>query len=317
MLSLVRSVSYGGSKNCFILSATRTLSTTSVVNGTSGGGEGWLSKLLHVRKIEPTKDSHSKLLSDTERIYELQIHDVKPDCIEAYLKGYETLSQSLRQKSEFTELVGSWRVEIGNQDQFIHIWRYNRGYVNANQVLTLCREDQELKALTKDLVKNIISRNNQYMLPFSFWGDPEPQDRNNMYEMRSYVLKPGTMIEWGNNWARGINYRKSTAVAGFFSQIGQLYMVHHIWMQSICIQLNAYNDFPGFSRVELVIQGSKKICQEKKTPSRSYKDLLSRKEIREAAWRKPGWDECVAYTVPLIREMRSRWLRPCSFSPIK
>lgn len=27
-----------------------------------------------------------------------------------------------------------------------------------------------------------------------------------------------------------------------------------------------------------------------------YKDLLSRKEIREAAWRKPGWDECVAYT---------------------
>ncbi|GBN94583.1 Protein NipSnap, partial [Araneus ventricosus] len=141
-----------------------------------------------------------------------------------------------------------------------------------------CREDQELKALSKDLVKNIISRNNQYMLPFSFWGDPEPQDRNSMYEMRSYVLKPGTMIEWGNNWARGINYRKRTAVAGFFSQIGQLYMVHHIW---------------------------------------TYKDLLSRKEIREAAWRKPGWDECVAYTVPLIREMRSRWLRPCSFSPIK
>lgn len=27
-----------------------------------------------------------------------------------------------------------------------------------------------------------------------------------------------------------------------------------------------------------------------------YKDLLGRKEIREAAWRKPGWDECVAYT---------------------
>ncbi|KFM79908.1 Protein NipSnap, partial [Stegodyphus mimosarum] len=116
------------------------------------------------------------------------------------------------------------------------------------------------------------------MLPFSYWGDPEPQNRNSMYEIRSYVLKPGTMIEWGNNWARGINYRKSSAVAGFFSQIGQLYMVHHIW---------------------------------------SYKDLLSRKEIREAAWRKPGWDECVAYTVPLIREMRSRWLRPTSFSPIK
>lgn len=37
------------------------------------------------------------------------------------------------------------------------------------------------------------------------------------------------MIEWGNNWARGITYRRGAAVAGFFSQIGQLYMVHHIW----------------------------------------------------------------------------------------
>lgn len=71
----------------------------------------------------------------------------------------------------------------------VHIWRYNEGYVNANKVLALCREDQELKTLTKGLVKNVISRTNQYMLPFSYWGDPQPQDRNSMYEIRSYVLK--------------------------------------------------------------------------------------------------------------------------------
>lgn len=47
----------------------------------------------------------------------------------------------------------------------------------------------------------------------------------------SYRLKPGTMIEWGNNWARAINFRKNNneAFAGFFSQIGRLYNVHHIW----------------------------------------------------------------------------------------
>ena len=27
-----------------------------------------------------------------------------------------------------------------------------------------------------------------------------------------------------------------------------------------------------------------------------YESLQDRKEIREAAWRRPGWDECVAYT---------------------
>lgn len=46
-----------------------------------------------------------------------------------------------------------------------------------------------------------------------------------------------------------------------------------------------------------------------------YKSLQDRKESREAAWRAPGWDECVAYTVPLIREMHCRILRPTSFSP--
>lgn len=40
-------------------------------------------------------------------------------------------------------------------------------------------------------------------------------------------------------------------------------------------------------------------------------------ETRESAWRLPGWDECVAYTVPLIRETHSRILSPTSFSPTK
>lgn len=46
-----------------------------------------------------------------------------------------------------------------------------------------------------------------------------------------------------------------------------------------------------------------------------YKSLQARKENREAAWRSPGWDECVAYTVPLIKDMHSRILSPTEFSP--
>ena len=124
------------------------------------------------------------------------------------------------------------------------------------------------------------ARHLQYLLSFSYWPVMEPRDGSNIYEMRSYRLKPGTMIEWGNNWARAINYRRNNneAYAGFFSQIGRLYNVHHIW------------------------------C---------YKSYQERKETRENAWRQPGWDECVAYTVPLIREMHCRILIPTEFSPTK
>lgn len=75
------------------------------------------------------------------------------------------------------------------------------------------------------------SRHLQYMLQFSYWPQIKMRDPSHIYEMRSYRLKPGTMIEWGNNWARGITYRQANDVpfAGFFSQIGRLYNVHHIW----------------------------------------------------------------------------------------
>lgn len=254
----------------------RALSTSSCRQANSS--DGWLSKLLHVRKIEPGKDSHSRLLSDTEVVYELQIHDVKPDGVQPYLKGYENYCQLLRSKAPDCELIGSWQVVIGDQDQYLHIWRFKQGWRSAHASIHLCNTDDDLVKLQTDESKYLRARQNQYMLPFSFWGNPEPKHHGGMYEIRSYVLKPGTMIEWGNNWARGITFRKANAVAGFFSQIGQLYMVHHVW---------------------------------------TYKDLQARKEIREDNWRKPGWDECVAYTVPLIREMRSRWMRPTYFSPMK
>lgn len=46
-----------------------------------------------------------------------------------------------------------------------------------------------------------------------------------------------------------------------------------------------------------------------------YKNLEVRTQTREAAWMSPGWDECVAYTVPLIKEMQSKILHPTPFSP--
>lgn len=34
--------------------------------------------------------------------------------------------------------------------------------------------------------------------------------------------------------------------------------------------------------------------------STGYKDLQTRKETREAAWQRPGWDEVVQYTGTLV-----------------
>ncbi|XP_014665828.1 PREDICTED: protein NipSnap homolog 1-like isoform X2 [Priapulus caudatus] len=124
------------------------------------------------------------------------------------------------------------------------------------------------------------SRTNQLLLEFSFWPEPEPRPPTHIYEMRSYLLRPGTMIEWGNNWSKGMPARRdSDPVTGLYvSEGGFQYRVYHIW---------------------------------------AYKDLQGRKETREAAWARPGWDKCVQYTVPLMKSVVSRILIPTSFSPLQ
>lgn len=241
--------------------------------------ESWLSKLL-VRKIEPTKESHSRMLSDKEVIYELQTHNIKPSASDQYIKNYEELVNLIHHRNKDTncDLVASWNVHVGDLDQSLHLWRYTGGFSSIDKSIKLLGEDKGFKQLINEQGKCLRSRHAQYLLTFSYWPQIEPRTGSNIYEIRSYSLKPGTMIEWGNNWARAINYRRNNneAFAGFFSQVGRLYNVHHIW------------------------------C---------YSGLQKRKETRESAWRSPGWDECVAYTVPLIREMQSRILHPNTFSP--
>lgn len=73
------------------------------------------------------------------------------------------------------------------------------------------------------------------------------------------------MIEWANAWAKGITYRRehNQDVGGFFAQVGQLYMVFHIW---------------------------------------AYKDMVHRNHTRQHTWSKPGWDTNVAYTGESARD---------------
>ena len=194
--------------------------------------DSWLSKLL-VRKIEPTKESHSRMLSDKEIIYALQTHNVRPDSMQKYLTNYQQTVQLLNTKKEQTgcDLMASWTVKVGDMDQCVHLWRYTGGFSKIDQTHTLLATDQDYNKLQNEQLQFLRSRHLQYVLAFSYWPKITPRESGNIYEMRSYRLKPGTMIEWGNNWARAINFRQNNneAFAGFFSQIGRLYNVHHIW----------------------------------------------------------------------------------------
>lgn len=224
--------------------------------------------------------SQSRVLSGYEsNVFEMQIHQFKCDCKEEYVKTAGENFLRISEDEKFPiELIGSWTTMIGPvQDQAIHIWMYT-GYDKFEQAADLMKQDPQWQDYLRARNKLIVSRSAQILLPFTFWPPITSVQQRGLYELRSYTLKPGTMIEWGQAWEQGINYRRDESVGGWFSQIGLMHQVHHLW---------------------------------------AYTDLKERNEIRQAAWEFPGWDECVIKTVPLIRRMHSQILLPAPYSPLK
>lgn len=74
----------------------------------------------------------------------------------------------------------------------------------------------------------------------------------------------------------GIKYRKDEAIGGWFSQIGIMHQVHHMWGGCLITCRNS--------------------CFLISCLIAAYKDLNERHETRQSNWQLPGWDECVQKT---------------------
>ncbi|KAH7722636.1 Protein K02D10.1 b [Aphelenchoides avenae] len=238
--------------------------------------QSWISRILTGPQANPAglqSQSHSSLLAVSDCIYELQTHDAAAGKREEYLQTFGKFVGEAKNATPGLELVGSWTVMYGNQDQLIHLWRYNNGWADVDNFIRARTDNSALRKSENEVSGQSRRRRTVLVKPFSYWGEVRPREASHIYDLRSYVLKPGSMIEWGNAWARGITYRRdfNQDVGGFFAQVGQLYMVFHIW---------------------------------------AYKSMQDRNKTRQHTWSKPGWDSTVALTVPLIKKMQSKVLIP-------
>ncbi|KAJ3253804.1 hypothetical protein HK103_005291 [Boothiomyces macroporosus] len=97
------------------------------------------------------------------------------------------------------------------------------------------------------------SRDSQIVLEFAFWNASIPHEQDIIYELRTYLLKPGKLLEWEQEARK----QYVQPVGAWFSQIGHLNYVHHMW---------------------------------------AYPSLQDRKTMREETWKEKGWGESVKKT---------------------
>jgi hypothetical protein len=74
-----------------------------------------------------------------------------------------------------------------------------------------------MQALESSILPHIQSRQHQILSEFSFWPSSPPRDSGfkdgGVFEMRTYQLHPGKLLEWENAWRRGLEARKKFVVS--------------------------------------------------------------------------------------------------------
>lgn len=151
-----------------------------------------------------------------------------------------------------------------------------RGYHKSLNTIQSTAGFEEFDHKLKPLIK---SKKTSLMQEFSFWPTTPPRKLGGVFELRSYQLHPGKLLEWEQQWRKGLEARRDVmeGVGAWFVQVGDLNTVHFLWQ---------------------------------------FADLEERKKNREKSWEKEGWADTVHKTVPLIQNMKSSVMVPLPWSPV-
>ncbi|KAG2202651.1 hypothetical protein INT47_002083 [Mucor saturninus] len=182
-----------------ILSSSEKITDTTVEDAKGGRANEIIEAVLYgSKKIkEEERQTHSKVLARGKYVHELQVHKVKPDKVDEYISLLSKhLPKIANDPSNDVNLCGSWSIEIGELDTFVHIWEY-KGYPGHQQTYEKLAADPDYKEF--------------------------------MNKLRP--LLPGRLLEWEMNWRKGLECRKQFCepVGAWFTQLGELNTVYHMW----------------------------------------------------------------------------------------
>jgi hypothetical protein len=112
------------------------------------------------------------------------------------------------------KLTGSWQVVVGELDTYVHILEYENygGYDKTNGLVrelevrysvssphTLIMLQQHREAYAA-MLPYVTSRSLQLNQEFAFSQLHLPMRQGGIFELRTYQLKAGTLLEWETAW---------------------------------------------------------------------------------------------------------------------
>ena len=204
-------------------------------------------------------------------IYEMRTYTFAPGGNAAeFERGF---GEGIAARNEHSKLGAFWKTEMGPLNQVIHVWPYEDFNHRAEVRAATAKSGVWPPKHNADM----ISQEAEILNPAPFmrqWG--EDQELGNIYEMRVYTMKPGSMPEIIKRWGEAIAIREkySPLAACWYTEFGGLNKWIHVW---------------------------------------PYQSLAEREKIRAEAMKDPNWPPA---TREFIQRQDVKILSPAAFSPM-
>ncbi|HUN49585.1 MAG TPA: NIPSNAP family protein [Candidatus Sulfotelmatobacter sp.] len=157
-------------------------------------------------------------------IIEMRTYQLKPRSLPELLKRW---AEVLPERVKLSPLGGFFYTEIGGLNQIIHMWPYE----NLGERDRIRAEAVRSKVWPPKIAEFIETMESKILVPAAFSPPMEPRQLGNVYEIRTYLFKPGTIPGVIERWSAAVPARikLSPLVGAYHTEIGPLNQWIHIW----------------------------------------------------------------------------------------
>ena len=157
-------------------------------------------------------------------IYEFRTYDLKPGSLAETIKRF---GEAYEHRKKISELAAFWYTDIGPLNRIIHVWPY----ADAGDRERLRAEAQADPNWPPQIGEFLVTMRSEIFIPFPFSPDLKPGKLGPIYEMRSYIVKPGSMPSTIKRWEGAIDGRLklSPLAAVMQTDTGPLNKFIQIW----------------------------------------------------------------------------------------
>ncbi len=160
-------------------------------------------------------------------IYEIRTYTLRPGTLPEVIKRF---GDNYEHRRKHSELAAFWFTEIGPLNQIIHVWPYE----NAEERVKVRAATLKDPNWPPPIGEFLVDMNSEIFTPFPDAPQFEPGNHGPIYEMRSYILKAGSIPKMIKIWNGAIGPRaeRSPVAAALYTDTGQLNKFVHIWPYS-------------------------------------------------------------------------------------